>query len=88
MPDSTLSLDVNNRNNCVVIMINNDNIVEGTEMFEVQFNETDENQILITGSNSIPVYIEDDESKLSLSLHTIIGFSIFKCSEHHFLSLL
>ena len=85
MPDSTLSLDVNNRNNCVVIMINNDNIVEGTEMFEVQFNETDENQILITGSNSIPVYIQDDESKLSLSLYTIIGSSIFKFSKHHFL---
>ena len=61
---STLSLYVDNRRGCIGIRIINDTIVEGTEMFEVRFDETANNQILISGSNDIPVYIQDDESKL------------------------
>ena len=67
---STLRLDMNDTFECVSIAITNDNIVEGTETFYVRFLETDDNQIMIAGNNTAPVFIEDDESKY------IIPFSI------------
>ena len=65
---STLRLDMNDTFECVSISITNDNIVEGTESFMVRFVETDDNQIMVAGSDTVPVYIEDDESTL-LILH-------------------
>lgn len=59
----TLVLDLNNNRKCVYINITDDNIVEGLEMFEVKFTETDDNQINIAGLDTAPVYIEDDEGK-------------------------
>ena len=67
---STLRLDMNDTFECVSIAITNDNIVEGTEVFYVRFLETDDNQIMIAGNDTAPVFIEDDESKY------IIPFSI------------
>ena len=67
---STLRLDMNDTFECVSITITNDNIVEGTEAFYVRFLETDDNQIMIAGNDTAPVFIEDDESKY------IIPFSI------------
>ena len=60
VPD-TLTLNPSNTRGCVSINITDDNIVEGTEVFEVQFSETDDNQINIAGTNTVPVSIEDDE---------------------------
>ena len=60
---STLSLNITNAQGCVSIGITNDNIVEGTEMFLVNFIETDDNQIAIAGSSTAPVFIQDDESR-------------------------
>ena len=56
-----LTLDVNNTLRCTSIIIYNDSIVEGEETFEVQFHETDDNQIEIVGSNTVPVTITDDD---------------------------
>ena len=60
---STLRLDMNDTFECVSIAITNDNIVEGTEAFYVRFLETDDNQIMIAGNDTAPVFIEDDESE-------------------------
>ena len=60
MPD-TLRLTMNDTFECVSININDDSIVEGTEMFLVHFIETDDNEIMIAGQDTVPVYIEDDE---------------------------
>jgi hypothetical protein len=60
VPD-VLVLDINNTRRCVSINITDDNIVEGLEIFEVHFNETDNNQINIAGTNTVQVEIEDDE---------------------------
>ena len=60
VPD-TLQLDMNNTLKCVTINITNDNEVEGTEVFMVHFTETDDNRIMIDGTDTVPVYIEDDE---------------------------
>lgn len=60
---STLSLNITNARGCVSIGITNDNIVEGTEMFLVNFIETDDNQIAIAGSTTALVFIQDDESR-------------------------
>ena len=46
---------------CVAIAITNDSIVEGTEVFEVSFVETDTNMIMTAGDRTVPVFIEDDE---------------------------
>ena len=64
MPEpERLVLDLNNDRKCVYINITDDNIVEGLERFEVRFTETDDNQINIAGTDTVPVYIEDDEGK-------------------------
>ena len=60
VPD-VLVLDINNPRRCIYINITDDNIVEGLEIFEVHFNETDNNQINIAGTNTVQVEIEDDE---------------------------
>ena len=65
VPD-TLQLDMNNTLKCVTINITNDNEVEGTEVFMVHFTETDDNRIMIDGTDTVPVYIEDDEGIIIL----------------------
>ena len=61
-PD-VLTLDVNNTRKCFSVNITNDNIVEGTELFYAEFNETDNNEIMIAGMSRVTIYIEDNESE-------------------------
>ena len=74
---SILSLDVNNWQDCVTINIIDDMIVEGTEIFEVEIVETDENQIQITGVTNILVYILDNEGNLQAIKSFYLNWSLF-----------
>jgi hypothetical protein len=74
VPD-VLRLDMNNSLECVSINITNDVIVEGTEMFAVQFVETDDNEIMIRGHDTIPVFIVDDEVVVLEFAKQIYNFS-------------
>ena len=56
-----IQLNLNQSRNCVSINITDDNIVEGTEMFYVEFSETNVSQVMIVGNNSVPVYIQDND---------------------------
>ena len=60
---NTLTLNLNMSTNCVSININDDILVEGTEVFLVHFNETDDNQINIAGTDTVTVFIRDDEGR-------------------------
>ena len=60
---SILTLDVNHTRSCANINISDDNIVEGMEMFQVNFIETEGNQIQYFGSNITDVHIIDNESE-------------------------
>lgn len=71
---NTLTLNVNNTLKCVSVNITDDNIVEGTEIFRVRFNETDKNQIMIAGLDTIPVFISDDEGKCLIPIRILKSF--------------
>ena len=49
---------------CVSVNITDDNIVEGTERFYVQFSGSVNRQIMIGGNDTVPVYIVDNDGKL------------------------
>ena len=58
-----ITLNNTNKMECVSVNITDDNIVEGTERFYVQFNGSENNQSVIFGNDTVPVYIVDNESK-------------------------
>ena len=60
---NTLTLNLNMSTSCVSINITDDILVEGTEVFLVHFNETDDNQINIAGTETVTVSIMDDEGR-------------------------
>lgn len=81
-----LRLNISKTSDCVSINITDDNIVEGTEMFMVQFNETDDNMIMIGGIDTVYVFIMDNEGMLINStciihLNMVIFeyFVVFSC---------
>ena len=59
-----ITLNNTNKMECVSVNMADDNIVEGTERFYVQFSESKNNQIMIAGNDTVPVYIVDNEGKL------------------------
>ena len=54
---------MNNTRTCFSVNITNDNVVEGTELFYAEFNETDNNEIMITGMTRVTIYIADNDSE-------------------------
>ena len=58
-------LNNTNKMECVTVNITDDNIVEGTERFYVQFSGSVNNHIMIVGNDTVPVYIVDNEGKYS-----------------------
>jgi len=55
---------VNNTKECVMVNVTDDNIVEGLETFYVEFNETDNSQVMIAGTNRDIVTIRDNDGML------------------------
>lgn len=80
MPN-TITLNNTNKMACVFVNITDDNIVEGTERFFVQFNGSENNQIMIAGTNVVPVFIEDNESKsmTTNNMHNAQSTHLFAC---------
>lgn len=64
---SIITLNNTNKMGCVSVNITDDNIVEGTETFYVQFSGSENNQIMIAGDDTVPVFIEDNEGKLTFT---------------------
>ena len=60
---SIITLNNTNKMECVTVDITDDNIVEGTERFYVQFNGSENNQSMIVGNDTVPVYIVDNDGK-------------------------
>ena len=58
-----VTLNNTNKMECVSVNITDDDIVEGTERFYVQFKGSEDNQIMIAGNDTVPVYIVDNEGK-------------------------
>ena len=80
-----ITLTNTNKMECVTVNITDDNIVEGTERFYVQLNGIENNQIMIVGNDTVPVYIVDNESKL-LFTYALIVLHICSCKWHHICS--
>ena len=60
-----ITLNNTNKMECVSVNITDDNIVERTERFYVQFSGSVNRQFMIVGNdNTVPVYIVDNEGKL------------------------
>lgn len=57
-------MDVNNTRRCVRVNITDDNIVEGYEIFHVEFNETDDSEVMIAGTNRDTVTIRDNDGMI------------------------
>lgn len=55
---------MNNTESCVRVNITDDNIVEGYEVFHVEFNETDDSEVMIAGTNRDTVTIRDNDGMI------------------------
>ena len=55
---------MNNTEECVMVNVTDDNIVEGFETFFVEFNETDNSQVMIAGTNRDIVTIRDNDGMM------------------------
>ena len=58
-----ITLNNTKRMECVSVNITDDNIVEETERFYVQFSGSENRQIMIVGNDTVPVYIVDNDGK-------------------------
>lgn len=55
---------MNNTRGCAKVNITDDNIVEGFEFFHVEFNESDNSEVMVAGTNRVAVSIEDNDGML------------------------
>ena len=62
---------MNNTEECVIVNVTDDNIVEGFETFFVEFNETDNSQVMIVGTNRDIVTIRDNDGMMRYNNHPI-----------------